>query len=61
NGPGAELGDNPGVGAGASAAMTALMEAAATMTAHEIFFMSMVLKNKLIERPAATQKQTNKT
>ena len=28
------------------------MEAAATMTAQEIFFMSMVGKNKLTDRPA---------
>ncbi|MBA0607890.1 hypothetical protein Godav_020153, partial [Gossypium davidsonii] len=45
--PGAEA----GAGDGAPAAMTSLIEAAtATMTAHEIFFMSMVLKNsKLTE------------
>ena len=44
--PGAEA----GAGAGAeSAARTALIEAAATMTAQEIFFMSMVLKNRLSE------------
>ncbi|MBA0850475.1 hypothetical protein Goshw_030297, partial [Gossypium schwendimanii] len=42
--PGAEA----GAGAGAeSAARTALIEAAATMTAQEIFFMSMVLKNRV--------------
>lgn len=40
---GAEAGDGAGE---APAARTALIEAAATMTAHEIFFMSMVLKNK---------------
>ncbi|XP_022743932.1 serine/threonine-protein kinase Nek7-like [Durio zibethinus] len=39
--------------AGASVeAMTALMEAAATMTAQEIFCMSMMEKNKRTERPA---------
>ncbi|MFQ6635755.1 hypothetical protein Gotur_010909 [Gossypium turneri] len=44
--PGEELGLEPpaeGAGDGAPAAMTALIEAAATMMAVEIFFMSMVL------------------
>ena len=49
----AALEAGPGAAAGASVeAMTALIEAAATMTAQEIFFMSMVQKNKLTERPA---------
>jgi len=44
--PGEKLGLEPpaeGAGDGAPAAMTALIEAAATMMAVEIFFMSMVL------------------
>ncbi|MBA0760468.1 hypothetical protein Gotri_023212, partial [Gossypium trilobum] len=54
SGPGAAAEAAPGAEAGAgagaeSAARTALIEAAATMTAQEIFFMSMVLKNRLSE------------
>ncbi len=40
--PGAEASAPVGAAEGASAAKTALMEAAATRTAREIFFMSMV-------------------